>query len=295
MKTTILSSLILCIGLVAIQKKEKSITTLEGLKKVMKGYSYIPSGKVIMSNDTVSVQGFFMFKTEVSNMNYKEYLMHLKKQGKLDEYHAALPDTAQWINYGPPLKKFADYYFSHPAYRDYPVVNLTYEQAKGFCTFLTEVWRKKTGNEKILFRIPERAEFLRAAFGTSLERPYSWNHPYLQSSNGNVMCNYLRIGEGAIIRDTTNGKLKIDLSHAILLEFDQLSTDITAPVKSFYPNEYNLYNLNGNVSEMVANGHLVVGGDWYSPGGDVNNYAHKAFKQANPMVGFRPVMTYLED
>lgn len=293
MKTLSLISLVLVVALVAVQQPQKPITTLKEFKKKMSGYSYVPSGSLIMDNDTVSVQGFFMLKTEVTNFQYLEFLNALKSQGKMTEYAAALPDTTQWISPSASMIKYVDYYFNHPAYRDYPVVNISYLQAVAYCAWLTEVWRKNTGNNEIVFRIPQRAEFLKAAYGNSMERPYSWNGPYLRHSNGQYMSNFLHLGDGAITRDTTDGKLKVNLRGMPEMNFSNYSADVTAPAKSFYPNEFDLYNLTGNVSEMIADGQYAVGGDWQSPGQDIQNSAKKSFKKACPTVGFRPVMTFI--
>ena len=67
---------------------------LEGMKKILKsGYAYVPSGKTIVEGDSVSCQGFFMMKEEVSNFSYREYLFDLKKNNLSEEYKQALPDT----------------------------------------------------------------------------------------------------------------------------------------------------------------------------------------------------------
>lgn len=293
MKIVYLISFISLFALLAVQKPKKPLTNLKELKKKMSGFSYVPSGSLIMDNDTVSVQGFFMLKTEVTNFQYLEFLNALKSQGKMTEYTAALPDTSQWLSPSASMKKYVDFYFRHPAYRNYPVVNITYNQAVAYCTWLTEVWRKNTGNNEIIFRVPQRAEFLKAAYGNSMYRPYSWNHPYLRHTNGQFMCNCLHIDDGAITRDTITGDLKLNLKGMPDFNFDEYSTDVTAPAKSFYPNEFDLYNLTGNVAEMIADGPYAVGGDWNSPGQDVQNTAKKSFKKACPTVGFRPVMTFI--
>lgn len=297
MKTAFLSTLLIAIAfLFSFSKPKKPITDLDGMKKAMKlGYSYIPSGKTIVDGDSVSCQGFFIMKQEVSNFSYKEYLWNLKNEGKTEEYILALPDTTKWNSSSFALQKYVQHYFNHPAYRNYPVVNVSKQQAEKYCEWLSKVWRKNTGNESIVFRLPTRAEFLRAANGSSMDRPYAWNSPYLRKGDGTFQCNFFTIGAGSISRDTISGKLvvkdpQIDYK---TIPGDEFS-DVTAPVRSFWPNEYGIYNLNGNVSEMVAEGSTAVGGDWRSPGYDIRNQSTKKFTEANPTVGFRPVMTFVE-
>lgn len=296
MKTTFLSiSLIAITILFSFAKPKKPITDLDGMKKALKlGYSYIPSGFALEDGKTVSCQGFFMMKEEVSNLSYKEYLSDLKKNNQMEAYTLALPDTAKWHSKYAYTDKYVDYYFSHPAYHNYPVVNVSKAQAEKYCEWLSEVWRKKTGNESIVFRLPTRAEFLRAANGSSIERPYAWNSPYLQRLDGQAQCNFMAIGAGAISRDTTGKLIVQDFEFDYMAFPNYDSADLTAPVRSFWPNEYGIYNLNGNVSEMISEGNIAVGGDWHSPGYDIRNQSTKKFTEANPMVGFRPVMTFVE-
>ena len=294
MKTTLFTLVISSLLFFSFTKPKKPITTLDEMKKAMKiGYAYVPSGNMIYEGDTVSVQGFFMYKNEVSNFDYMEYLYSLKSDGKIDEYTAALPDTSAWrapLTYG---EKYVEYYFRHPAYRNYPVVNLTKAQAEKYCEWLTTVWRKNTGNESIIFRLPMRAEYMKAAFGNSMERTYSWSSPYLLNDKGMSQCNFMNIGAGAISRDPETGKL-IVITDKIHDDAGYDGADLTAPANSFFPNEFGIYHLNGNVSEMVKEDGIAVGGDWNSPGYDVRNESTKVFTKANPMVGFRPVMTFVE-
>ncbi len=282
--------------LLSLKEPKNSITSLSGMKKIMKdGYAYVPSGKTVIGKDTVSCQGFFMLRSEVSNLDYKQYLWHLKQSGKAEEYQAAMVDSTKWNSNGFSLGKYVQHYNNHPAYQKYPVVNLTREQAEKYCEWLTQVWREKTGNESLVLRLPTRAEFLRAANGSALKRPYAWNSPYLRRSDGKVQCNFLAIGAGAISKDPESGKLIVMNIPVDLLDGDSDCADLTAPVISFWPNEFGIYNLNGNVSEMVAEQNIAVGGDWNSPGYDIRNESTKKFTEANPMVGFRPVMTFVEN
>jgi formylglycine-generating enzyme required for sulfatase activity len=68
-------------------------------------------------------------------------------------------------------------------------------------------------------------------------------------------------------------------------------TDLTAPVRSYWPNDYGIYNMNGNVAEMVADKDIVAGGSWNDTGYDVRNKSEKPYKGAARTIGFRVVAT----
>ena len=132
--------------------------------------AYVPSGQTLNEKDTVSVQGFYMSKGEVTNSQYKEFLMDLKRKGELDKLKIAEPDTTNWNT---ELKwnnqKYVDYYFSHPAYQNYPVVNVSKEGAELYCQWLTEKYDSISGGElKLKFRLPDHIEWLRAVRGNQM-------------------------------------------------------------------------------------------------------------------------------
>lgn len=295
MKSSLISiSILASILFFSFSKARKPVLDLEGLKNATKvGFSYIPPGKTVVDNDTITCEGFFISKMEVSNFNYQEYLDDLKKTGKMDEYRLALVDSAKWNSTYFQGDKYVQHYFNHKAYKYYPVVNLTRQQAEKYCEWLTQVWRKYTQNQSLVLRLPKRAEFLRAANGTDFYRPYAWNSPYLRTQKGKMMANFLQIDGGAITRDTVTGKFKVATNYFDIIGNGAEYADITAPVQSYLPNEFGIFNLNGNVSEMVSEQNIAVGGDWNSPGYDIRNQSTKKFTEANPMVGFRPVMTFV--
>ncbi|MCF8297207.1 MAG: SUMF1/EgtB/PvdO family nonheme iron enzyme [Saprospiraceae bacterium] len=253
----------------------------------------------------VSVSSFYLDQTEVRNLDYLEYLYWLKRIYGIDYpriIKKALPDTLVWRDKLAYNEPYVDYYLRHPAYRDYPVVGVSWVQARDYCA-----WRTDRVNELILinygilrydvnqqnmenfntdayfagqyegavrndlidlnptgagtrkarmtdgillpkYRLPTEAEWEFAALGlignTLYERIverrlYPWNgHITRTDANknyGDFVANFKR-GRG------DNMGVAGNLNDA---------GDITTPVYAYWPNDYGLYNMAGNVSEWV--------------------------------------------
>jgi sulfatase modifying factor 1 len=98
----------------------------------------------------VSIPSFYMDQTEVTNLHYLEYLYWLNRTHSGDNpliYRGALPDTLVWRNKLSYNEPYVLYYLRHPAYREYPVVGVSWIQAKAY----TE-WRTDRVNEMIMVR-----------------------------------------------------------------------------------------------------------------------------------------------
>lgn len=96
----------------------------------------------------VTVSSFYMDETEITNHNYREYLYWLERvygESYPEVKQNALPDTLVWreeLSFNEP---FVETYFRHPAYDDYPVVGVDWNQANDFA-----YWRSQRVNEMIL-------------------------------------------------------------------------------------------------------------------------------------------------
>ncbi|MDA9344894.1 gliding motility lipoprotein GldJ [Flavobacteriales bacterium] len=276
---------------------------------------------------TVTISSFYIDETEVRNMDYVEYLHWIKRHyvnenspfftgtARPEIYTKALPDSLVWRDKLGENEMFLNNYLRHPAYREYPVVGVSWEQANDYC-----IWRTDRVNERILinagllmevthpdregvevafttdgylhgsedylanfvtekqkdrirnitalksddegrytnmedglllpnYRLPTEAEWEHAALGYignnigenhDNRKIYPWNGSGLRNdtkkNQGQIMANFKR-GRGDNMG--VAGSLNDD-------------ADITAPVRSYWPNDYGLFNMAGNVSEWVA-------------------------------------------
>lgn len=97
------------------------------------------------------VQSFYMDETEVTNLMYLEYLDWIKRVYPPSEpqfkaiYNGALPDTLVWRNRLGYSEILVENYLRHPAYRNYPVVGVSWVQANEYAK-----WRSDRVGEMLL-------------------------------------------------------------------------------------------------------------------------------------------------
>ena len=232
-----------------------------------------------------------------------------RAQFVVEEIINVYPDTLVWIHdatyaYNEP---YAEMYFWHPAFDDYPVVGVTWGQAKAFNAWRTQImneWKQKN-NETFVqkFRLPSEAEWEFAARGGRDLAPFPWGGPYARNQQGCVLANFKPM-RGDYVED---------------------ANAYTAPVESYSPNDYGLYNMSGNVAEWTNTAYdetvydfswdlapdyvyhakvddppalkrkVIRGGSWK----DIGYYCQTGTRTfeysdtAKASVGFRSVMSYL--
>lgn len=239
-------------------------------------------------------EGLWMQKTEVSNAEFRLFLNDLKDKGRLDEWKAFYPDTTGWAKGGNATQPYKEYYFSHPSFNQYPVVNITYEAAKAYCTWLSEKYAgsKKQPFGAVSFRLPTQEEWIKAASsGKDDGRRYPWNGLYLRNNRGEYLCNFRRIPDESISRMAGNPPFTVvNDGGSQVAGGPNKQFFITAPVNSFFPNDIGLYNVCGNVAEMLAEKGVAAGGSYDDTGYDIRIQSTKKYSGAKNDIGFRMLM-----
>lgn len=219
------------------------------------------------------------------------------------------PDTLVWVHdftysFNEPMTKM---YFSHQAYDDYPVVGVTWKQARAFGIWRTDLLNKylhQIGGVSVQdFRLPTESEWEYAARGGLDLAPFPWGGPYIRNTRGCFLANFKPM-RGNYVDD---GGFH------------------TVPVTSYSPNDYGLYCMSGNVAEWTSNAYdessydfahdlnmdytydakdddppvlkrkVIRGGSWK----DISYYLQNGTRTyeyqdtAKSYIGFRNVMSYL--
>ena len=261
------------------------------------GFVFIPQGKVQAGETEVSVNAFYMLDHEVTNAEYMEFIndAFLNKGDSIGAVNA-MPDTNAWQTKLAFNQPFVVHYHRHPAFANYPVVNISKENAMQYCKWLSEKL-KETYPEMMIneVRLPEKSEWIYAARGGLNLSPYPWGGPHTRNSKGCYLANFLTVSNSNITKDI-NGNLKVVSGDDFIFPRMPGSNNFsygTVLTKSYTPNGYGLYNMSGNVAEMIATDNLVMGGGWKSPGHDIQVTSEAPFSKPNPTIGFRPVMSYI--
>lgn len=146
------------------------------------------------------------------------------------------PDTLSWVHdftysYNEPMTRN---YFWHPAFDNYPVVGIKWKQAMAFSKWRTRFWNDyRTQRGEVIndeFRLPTESEWEYAARGGRDISPYPWGGPYMRNKKGCILANF-KPGRGDYPDDGGFYTVKTD---------------------AYFPNDYGLYCMAGNVSEWTS-------------------------------------------
>ena len=297
------------------------------LKTIERTIVYIPSGNLTVGNSdsdqpptlptnlkvepapktkTMEIPGFHLSSIEVTNHMYLQFLATL--QHDPETYKAMLPDTLVWLDGLGYNEPYRDYYLRHPAYRTYPVVGVTREQALAWCNWLTNWYNKqpKREHQRVRFTLPNKTQWEYAARGGHQYAAFPWGGPYMQNAKGQWLANFKRVSQGSIafvecddepatthLQVVPGAGTYVGIAGSL-----NENANILAPVNAYAPNDFGLYNMAGNAAEFVQEPGITKGGSWtdtsyYLQNSVVQTYPDSA--AASKSRGFRFMMEVLEE
>jgi gliding motility-associated lipoprotein GldK len=275
---------------------------------------YVPSNQQILGRkefDTRKLNYVYYwvdFKEAARNVNRNNADFDRSTVIKSDIVNV-YPDTLAWVHdytysYNEPMTRN---YFWHPAFDNYPVVGVKWKQATAFGKWRSRLWNDfQTERGEVIndeFRLPTESEWEYASRGGRDYSPYPWGGPYMRNKKGCILANF-KPGRGNYPDDGGFYTVKVD---------------------AYFPNDYGLYCMAGNVAEWTSTAYnensyhfvhdlnpdmqynaqdsdpitlkrkVIRGGSWkdiaYSCQTGTRNYEYQ--DTAKCYVGFRNVITFL--
>ena len=253
-------------------------------------------------SEMVTVDSFYMAKTEVTNLQYLEFLAYQKKVLDSVEYNKLLPDTLVWRNNLKYHEPYTDYYLRHPAYHSYPVVGVNHFQATAFCIWLTKILNNNTDRsfKKVKVVLPTEEQWCSAVTKNNELQNFPWGNN-LCNTKGCKMANYREIKQediGKVWLNTENNLGKIvKTEYTIVDEQNRHESLNTAPAQAYKLKGYELTNMCGNVREMIREYGKTKGGGFDDTGYYLQNHVYQTYdstSETSYQMGFRYAMEVIE-
>jgi formylglycine-generating enzyme required for sulfatase activity len=260
----------------------------------------------------------FIDETEIINLNWLEYMFYVKRDSSQEFYKSQLIDSTFHLNIG------SFEYLHHPRFRNYPVVGVSYEQAKAYCKWRSNVVNVELKNLKnnyfselrktlknvglevyYEFRLPTIEEWEYAAQGGLKfeDYPHGIIEKFYKIKNDDFVSKGEKISEvrkcvESLKEDFKKGMgvfgiqanvkekywIKTTNSYVDCTEYGVVPT---TEVHEFNSNNFKLFNMTGNVAEMTAEKGIAKGGSFKENYDSFNIKTNFKYESSQNWLGFR--------
>ena len=234
--------------------------------------------------NTVKVDSnLYIDRTEAANVHWLEFLYYARKDSSSTFYKSMWPDTSVTRTFG------VQDYLLHKDYRYHPVVGISYTQAKAYCQWRSMVVSKIYNHSDsvrailgltthdslaVVYRLPTVDEWEAAAQANLSPKVYpyglktaftpfpkEWNATFLFDKRLNKTLNKKEFTKA--YKGLRKKKVIPTFISAVLVE-DLFAYYYSSPVYIYggTQNSWGLYNMPGNIAEMVETEGLAKGGSF---------------------------------
>jgi formylglycine-generating enzyme required for sulfatase activity len=226
-------------------------------------------------------------EVETTNEQYERFLTDLLKNKDYDQIMRCKSLKTNWRDLLPDSSKtFTDarlYRHGHPDDGNMPVQQITHEAAQLYCAWLTASYNispDKKKFKKVVFRLPTEQEWMAAARAGRENTPYPWGGYYYRNSKG---CYLLNLNATEPCPDCETKGIANDGGY------------FTVPAETYFPNDFGLFNMSGNVAEMIQEPGKAKGGSWKDDGYHTQINPVTTYTSPSPTLGFRVFMEVIEE
>ena len=277
-------------------------------------------GKLYAQESETSIAEFNLFLKEIEGTpSFKNYGYDLSGySGAIKEfyerYHANTPEPKHGRRKN--LEK------EEGNYAHYPVINIIHESAVAYCQWLTDEYnnQRKRKFKKVKFRLPTMNEWQIAALGYSKFQSWNLDENKVESTDFNDSITMI----GGVGKHIIIGASEIDYpwygpyyyrnksqnsKHCFMGNFKMPENYIPCwvpkvagdgfsmmgHVAAYFPNNIGLYDVVGNVAEMIDQNGKACGGSWNQLPMDCTIRSVTTYHKPTSWVGFRVFMDVVDE
>lgn len=251
------------------------------------GYQFSSSGKTLYPRTQKISDNLYFQETEVTNLEWKEFLFFVRLDSGEQYYLNMLPDQNRLP---------CNNYFYDDFYNLYPLVGISYEQAKEYCLWKTgvanlifEVHNQK--NIQLTFRLPTLKEWQSAATNieydnVAIVKISSDSYDYIKKQL-NLKVSGKEVKNKISVFNKSN---KAVYPLHCLQDWGPFKIqDFPQYVYSFPHNHFKLFHMRGNVFEMLETKGLAAGGSYLTEFEELTNNPIQKYKTPRKDLGFRTI------
>jgi hypothetical protein len=255
---------------------------------------------------------FYCGQTEISNINYREYVYWMGKiYGKNSlNYLSSLPDTHIWNGFPHCFLILSEQYFVYPKYDDYPVVGISQLQAKEYCKWLSDrYFESMLIKEGIINMNPNQSEdsffsiesYFSGTYNIIIPSKDIRHYPYFRLPNLQERTEILAFSkQSSKMKSKQRNPLHFNKQ---IWTSDDIQSDINPCNKEGVPtrmvskkvkkrSKNSIFNLRGNVGEWLSEKNVSAGGGWVDKREIILKEDTTTVMYPNAWTGFRVVFEW---